>query len=88
MQKANSDDTLAGAYHLRRAGTRLGVLVNILIQLFEILHSLIMTSHLNHGVDHQLGSTGSIGVRQHDKSLIFFLGQIIPSLGSFQVQTL
>ena len=88
MQKANADHTLAGTYHLGRTGTGLGVLINVLIQLLEILHGIIVASHLDHGIDHQLGCAGSIRIGQHDQSFILFLGQIIPGLGSFQVQTL
>ena len=88
MEEPDTDHTLTGAYHLGRAGTGLGVLIDILIQLLKILHSLVMASHLDHGIDDQLGRTGCVGVGQHDQSLVFFLGQIIPGLRRFQTQTL
>ena len=88
MQKTNTDDTLARTYHLGRTGTGLGILCNILIKCFKIFHSLIMTLHLNHGIDNQLRSTGCIGVGQHDQTFVLFFCQVIPCLRCFQTQTL
>ena len=84
MKKADTDDALARAYHLGWAGTGLGVLGNILVQLLKVFHGLIMALHLNHGVDKQLRCSCRIGVGQHDQSLILFLCQVIPCLGRFQ----
>ena len=86
MKESDTDYALARAYHLGWAGTGLGVLGNVLVQDLEILHGLVMSLHLNHGVDEQFCRAGRVGVGQHDESLVLFLGQVIPCLGRLQAQ--
>ena len=88
MQEADADDALADAHLLGGAGTGLGVLGDVLVQLHEVLHGLVMALHLHHGVDDQLGGAGGVGVGHPDQALVFGLEQVVPVLGLFQAQAL
>ncbi len=88
VQEADTDDTLAGADHLGRAGAGLGVLSDVLVKLLEVLHSLVVSLHLDHSVDDELRGTCGVRVGQHDQALVLRLGQIVPGLGRLDLQAL
>ena len=86
MQETDADGALSGADLLGGAGTALGVLGDILVQLHQVLHGFVMALDLDHGIDNQLGRSGGIRVGQPDQALVFGLEQIVPGLGRFQIQ--
>ena len=47
-----------------------------------------MALHLHHGVNHQLGGAGGVGVGQPNQALVFGLEQVVPVLGLLQTQAL
>ena len=84
MQEADADDALTGADVLGRAGAGLGVNLNVLVQIDQVLDAFVMAVLLDHGVDDQLGGAGGVIVGQPDQALILGLEQVLPILGSLQ----
>ena len=79
MQEADADDALTGADVLGRAGAGLGVDLNVLVQIDQVLDAFVMAVLLDHGVDDQLGGAGGVVVGQPDQVLVFGLQQILPA---------
>ena len=88
MQENDADGALAGAHILGRAGAGLGIHLDVLVQVNQVLDALVMAVLLNHGVDNQLGGAGGVVVGQPDQPLILGLEQVGPVLGGFQVLAL
>ncbi len=84
MQEADADDTLAGAHVLGGAGAGLGVHLNVLVQVYQVLDALVVAVLLDHGVDDQLGGAGGVVVGQPDQALILGVQQVGPVLGGLQ----
>ena len=88
MQEADADHALADADLLGRAGAGLRVLRDVLVQLHEVLHGLVVALELHHGVDDQLRGAGGVRVGHPDQALVFRLEQIVPALGGLKAQAL
>ena len=88
MQEADADHALAGAHVLAGAGTGLGVDLDVLVELNQVLEAIIMTLVLQHQVGNQKRSAGGHVVGEPDQAAVLGLEQIVPGLGRFQIQAL
>ena len=88
MQEADADDALTGADVLGGAGAGLGVNLNVLVQIDQVLDAFVMAVLLDHGVDDQLGGAGGVVVGQPDQALVLGLEQVGPILRSLKTHAL
>ena len=86
VQEADADHALAGADVLGRAGAGLGVDLNILIEVYEVLDASVVTLELDHEVRYELRSAGGVVVGQPDEALILGLEKIVPALGRLEAE--
>ena len=87
MQEADADDALAGAHVLGGAGAGLGVHLDVLVQVHQVLDALVLGALLlDHGVHEEQRGTGGVVVGQPDQTLVLLVQQVVVVLGGVDAQ--